>query len=105
MKIADVPQENDEPILEGLQRERRFDNVPFVVVILRPASTEFLLANTTFLKKISHASHQLRIDNVRGGFLGNDILREYAGLANVPENFDRLFAPHKMQAPSQPRSQ
>jgi len=41
------------------------------------------MANTTFLKKISHSSHQLRVDNVRGSFLGHDIMREYEGIENI----------------------
>jgi hypothetical protein len=53
-----------------------------------------LLANATFLKKISHSSHELRIDNVRGSFLGHDIMREFNGLRNSPENFETLFASH-----------
>lgn len=80
---------------------RRFDSLPFVVCVLRPGSTEFLLANTTFLRKISHSSHRLRIGNIKGSFLGHDIFREYAGLANSPENFDRLFAIHKEFMPEE----
>lgn len=72
-----------------------YERIPLVVAIIRPGTTEFLLANTTFLKKISHSSHQLRIDNVRGSFLGHDILREYEGIDNRPENFDALFAIHQ----------
>jgi len=79
----------------GLRQLRKVDHVPFVVVVCRPASTEFLLANTTMLKKISHSSHQLRIDNIRGSFLGHDIAREYDGIPNTPENLDRLFACHQ----------
>lgn len=79
----------------GLGQVQHFDHIPFVVVVCRPDSTEFLLANTTMLKKISHSSHQLRIDNIRGSFLGHDIMREYDGIANVPANFERLFACHQ----------
>ena len=52
------------------------------------------MANTTFLKKISHSSHQLRVDNIRGSFLGHDILRRYDDIENAPENFDTLFEIH-----------
>lgn len=79
----------------GLRQLQKFDYKPFVVVICRPAATEFLLANTTMLKKISHSSHHLRVDHVRGSFLGHDIIREYDGISNTPENFDRLFACHQ----------
>ena len=53
-----------------------------------------MLANTTFLKKISHSSHRLRTDNIRGSFLGHDILRKYNDIKNSPENFDTLFEIH-----------
>lgn len=53
-----------------------------------------MLANTTFLKKISHSSHQLTTDNIRGSFLGHDIAREHSQLVNEPNNFDALFAIH-----------
>jgi len=79
----------------SLKKVKDFDHVPFVVVVCRPSSTEFLLANTTLLKKISHSSHQLRVDNIRGSFLGHDIVREYEGVANAPANFAELFARHQ----------
>lgn len=79
----------------SLKKVKDFDHIPFVVVVCRPGSTEFLLANTTLLKKISHSSHQLRVDNIRGSFLGHDIVREYEGLANAPAHFAELFARHQ----------
>lgn len=79
----------------SLKKVKEFDHIPFVVAVCRPGSTEFLLANTTLLKKISHSSHQLRIDNIRGSFLGHDIIREYEGVANNPGNFAELFARHQ----------
>lgn len=54
-----------------------------------------LLANSTFLKKISHSSHQLRENNVRGSFLGHDIIRNYEGIPNAPACFERLFLLHR----------
>ena len=79
----------------SLSAVQSFDLVPFVVCVIRPTGPDFLLANATLLKKISHSSHQLRVDNIRGSFLGHDIARELGGLANTPENFDQLFAMHQ----------
>jgi hypothetical protein len=56
---------------------------------------DFLLANATLLKRISHSSKLLRADNVRGSFNGTDIASSYGGVANIPENFELLFAEHK----------
>ncbi|OLP15623.1 hypothetical protein BST81_25455 [Leptolyngbya sp. 'hensonii'] len=35
------------------------------------------------------------MDNIRGSFLGHDILREYEGIPNTPQNFENLFLIHK----------
>lgn len=70
------------------------DSRPFVVVVVRERTVDFLLANATFLRKISHSSLQLRQDNIKGSFNGTDIMVEYEGISNRPENFDELFALH-----------
>ena len=82
-------------VVLSLSALKQFDDRPFVVCILRPSTIEFLLANSTFLKKVSHSSHQLRLDNVRGSFLGHDIVHRHETLENRPENFEALFATHK----------
>jgi hypothetical protein len=70
------------------------DERPVIVCILRARTAEFLLANTTFLRKVSHSSHALSADKIRGSFNGSDIIREIDGIKNQPENFARLFAMH-----------
>jgi hypothetical protein len=79
----------------GLSTLKEYDGKPFVVCVVRPNGLEFLLANSTLLKKISHSSHQLRVDNIRGSFLGHDIYREYQNILNEPANFEKLFALHQ----------
>jgi hypothetical protein len=81
-------------VVLSLSALMRYDESPFVVCVVRPTHLDFLLANSTFLKKISQTSHKFRIDNIRGSFLGHDIIRVYEGIANSPENFERLFALH-----------
>ncbi len=53
-----------------------------------------LLANSTFLKKISHSSKELRIDNIKGSFNGGDIMLVYDEIENDPKYFDRLYPYH-----------
>jgi hypothetical protein len=65
-----------------------------IICIVRPDRLDFRLANATFLKRISHSSHNLRVDNIRGSFLGHDIMDEYEGLPNRPDHFDELMAIH-----------
>ncbi len=82
-------------VVISLSAIKKYDHRPFVVCVVRPHGIQPLLANTTCLKKVSHSSHQLRIDNIRGSILGHDILRNYEGVENVPANFDNLFAIHQ----------
>jgi hypothetical protein len=81
-------------VVLSLSALRKHDLRPMVICIVRPNRLDFHLANTTFLKRISHSSHQFRTDNIRGSFLGHDILDTYEGVPNEPEHFDKLFALH-----------
>lgn len=72
----------------------KHDMRPFVVAVVRSSSVDFLLANSTFLKKISHSSLQLRVDNVKGSFNGTDIMTAFEGTPNRPDHFEELFALH-----------
>lgn len=78
----------------SLSALQKYDNRPVVICVVLPDENYLLLANTTFLSKISHSSHQLRIDNIKGSFNGTDILREIANLENKPENFEALMSFH-----------
>lgn len=80
----------------SLSALEKYDRIPFFVVLVRQASTNLiLLANTTFLKKISHSSQELSMTNIKGSFNGSDIMREYDTKTNSPENFEFLFALHQ----------
>jgi len=78
----------------SLSALQTYDSRPFLVCLIRPNTVEFFLANSTFLKKLSHSSQAFRVDNLRGSFNGSDILRDYEGTQNVPENLEQLFATH-----------
>jgi hypothetical protein len=78
----------------SLSKLQKFDDRPFVVCLVTPKINHIFLANTTFLKKVSHSSHELRENNIRGSFNGSDIRREFDGIPNTPENLDRLFNIH-----------
>lgn len=80
----------------SLSALEKYNKIPFFVVLVRQSSTNLiLLANTTFLKKISHSSQELSMTNIKGSFNGSDIMRNYDNRQNAPENFDYLFALHK----------
>lgn len=78
----------------SLSNLRKVDHAPFLVCVVTPTKNRVLLANSTLLRKISHSSQQLRIDNIRGSFNGSDIVREFEGIRNEPSQFERLFAIH-----------
>lgn len=73
---------------------QKFDDRPFLVCVLRPSGVETFIANSTFIKKVSHSSHKLTISNIRGTILGHDISRQHEGVANVPANFAALYESH-----------
>lgn len=82
-------------VVLSLSMLHKYDHLPFIVCLTTPSKNYIFLANTTFLKKISHSSHELRINNIRGSFLGSDIIRNFEGISNEPENFQVLFDTHE----------
>ncbi len=78
----------------SLSNLKKVDHLPFVVCLVTPSKNHIFLANTTMLRKISHSSQQLRVDNIKGSFNGSDIIREFDGIQNVPANIERLFNIH-----------
>lgn len=78
----------------SLSNLRKYDDRPFIVCLVMPKANYCLLSNTTFLKKISHSSQELRENNIRGSFNGSDIVREFEGIGNTSEHINRLYAIH-----------
>ena len=79
----------------ALSALHRYDDIPFIVCLVTPTRNYLMLANTTFLRKISHSSQELRRDNIKGSFNGSDIMREFDGIENAPENFEFLYNSHE----------
>lgn len=79
----------------ALSALHRYDNIPFIVCLVTPTRNYLILANTTFLRKISHSSQELRRDNIKGSFNGSDIMREFEGIENIPDNFEFLYNSHE----------
>ena len=61
----------------SLSNLHKIDDRPFIVCLVTPTFNYTFLANTTFLKKISHSSQELRENNIRGSFNGSDIMRDF----------------------------
>jgi hypothetical protein len=81
-------------VVLSLSALQKYDANPMVICVVRPDRLDFRLANATFLKRVSHSSHTLRVDNIRGSFLGHDIMDDYDGIPNRPDHFDELMAIH-----------
>ncbi len=84
-------------VVLSLSKLQKYDTIPcFVVVVHRNSDNEILMINSTFIDKISHSSQDLRMDNIRGSFLGSNIIRKCQdiGLENTPDCFDDMFAYH-----------
>ena len=79
----------------SLSALKGYDTRPFFVVVVFRDCVKICLANSTFLKKVSHSAKELRIDNIRGSFNFSDISTEVGGLSNTPDNFKKLFDYHK----------
>jgi len=73
---------------------KKYDENPFLVCLLKPSGVTTFLANSSLIKKTSHSSQQLSVDNVRGTILGHDIIRELENISNTPGNFERLYELH-----------
>lgn len=79
----------------ALSKLKKYDDRPVIVCIVTPTVNYCCLVNTTFLKKISHSSQALTLTNIKGSFNGSDIMMEFAGLANEPQNFEQLWSYHQ----------
>lgn len=79
----------------SLSNLKKVDHIPFLVCLVTPTENHVFLANSTFLRKISHTSQKLRVDNIKGSFNGSDIIRELEGISNQPANIERLFNIHR----------
>ncbi len=66
----------------------KYDAIPFIVCLVTPCQNYLMLANATFLKKISHSSQELRRDNIKGSFNGSDIMRDFEGVKIVPRTLN-----------------
>ena len=79
----------------SLSTLQKYDKKPFIICIVTHDKNYLMLANSTFLRKISHSSQELRVNNIKGSFNGSDIIRDFESISNEPKNFDYLFSLHE----------
>lgn len=73
---------------------KNYDSIPVLVCAVGPKQNFIHLANATFIQKVSHSSLNLRVDNIVGSINYPNIMKEYEGIPNEPENFEKLFMIH-----------
>jgi len=78
----------------ALSNLQKYDSKPFFVCVVCPTRNYLLISNSTFLKKISHSSQELSLNNIKGSFNGSDIMRDFNKIENKPSNFYRLYLIH-----------
>lgn len=79
----------------GLSKIKNYDDRPLFFCVVTHEENHLMLINSTFLKKVSHSSQDLRIDNIRGSINCSDIMMEFQIMQNSPEYFQKLFAYHE----------
>lgn len=79
----------------SLSALQKYDSIPFIECIVTPEINRLLLANTTFLSKISHSSQELTLYNIKGSFNGSDIMKEYQDIPNERDNIIELYPFHE----------
>ncbi len=82
-------------VVLSLSKLQKYDARPVIACLVTPEENYLFLCNTTFLNKISHSSQKLTEQCIRGSFLGSNIIRNFAGKENEPENFEYLFTTHE----------
>lgn len=95
IRFCKSKQRSFENTVLALSALQKYDSVPFIVCLVTPEKNYLMLANTTFLRKISHSSQELRVNNIKGSFNGSDIMRYFEGFENEPNNFEFLFSSHE----------
>ncbi|MBQ3021981.1 MAG: hypothetical protein IJD91_01465 [Clostridia bacterium] len=78
----------------SLSAIKNYDDRPLIFCIVTHSINHLLLINTTFLRKVSHSSKELRVNNIRGSINCSDIIMEYDDIPNFPSNFESLYAYH-----------
>lgn len=78
----------------SLSKLQKYDRTPFLVCVVTPNINRILLANTTFLAKISHSSQKLTLYNIKGSFNGSDIIKEFEGIPNERDRITELYPFH-----------
>ena len=71
------------------------DHLPVIICLLTSRGMRLLLGNTSFIERVSDRSYRIAVDNLTGSILDSDIASALDGVANLPNNFEQLWAVHQ----------
>ena len=91
---------NDSSAVAAFRKIEEYDDRPIVVCLFTSRGMRLLLANSTFLEKVSDRSYRLTSEHLAGSIFDSDILAAHEGIANLPANFDKLWAVHLATNPA-----
>ena len=78
----------------GFRQILENDDKPLIACIIRNKGIEFLIANSTFITRISHSSKIFELLKIRGSVNLTNIVKSFSGYSNEPKNFEELFKLH-----------
>jgi len=85
---------NDSKAIAALRKLHEYDDRPIVACLLTAGGMRLVMANTLLIEKVSDRSYKLSNDHLTGSVLDTDILAAHQGIANLPDNFEKLWAAH-----------
>ncbi len=96
LRINQMQQAGDDSYaVAALHKLCEYDDRPIVVCLLTTRGMRLLLANTSLIEKVSERSYRLANENLTGSVLDTDILAALDGIANLPDNFEKLWTAHQ----------
>ena len=95
IRLSEIKKKGYSNTFTSLRNLKKYNDKPIIACIVRPKYIELLLANLTFINRISHSSHKLEGNHLRGSANLSNIIKDYKGISNTPQNFGELFNKHQ----------
>lgn len=86
---------NDSNAVLSFRKLFEHDHLPVIICLLTSRGMRLLLGNTSFIERVSDRSYRIAVDNLTGSILDSDIASALDGVANLPNNFEQLWAVHQ----------
>lgn len=94
MKISLCNKKNYSNSVTSLKNLIKFNDVPILNLVMKKNRIDVYLINLTLIKKVTHSSPNLEINNICGSIVGSDIIKNKFQFDNCLDNIDILFKEH-----------